>query len=127
MNLRTPIAQARGKGSAKEGVDHWVHQRITAISNAILILWFVFFFVVPFAGADYPVVVEALRSPWYSIPLILMLLSMFYHLSLGLQVVIEDYIHVKSLKIAALLGVRFAAFTLGAISIFSVLRIAFGS
>ncbi|MGF1527733.1 MAG: succinate dehydrogenase, hydrophobic membrane anchor protein [Candidatus Competibacterales bacterium] len=127
MSLRTPIARARGMGSAKEGVEHWWHQRLTAVSNAVLILWFVFFFLVPYASADHATLTRALQQPHNAVPLILLLLSLFYHMTLGLQVVIEDYVHIKPVKIAALLGIRFVAVGLGAVAIFSVLRIAFGS
>lgn len=125
MNLRTPLAAVRGHGSAKEGVDHWWMQRLTALANVPLLLWFVMS-VVSLAGAEHADVVAWMSNPLVSALLVLTLVNLFYHLNLGLQVVIEDYVHPHSVKLVALIGVRFGAFLLGAISVISVLRVSFG-
>ena len=91
MNLRTPLARARGLGSAKEGSHHWWHQRLTAIALVPLSLWFIFS-LISMVGADYMTVVYWLRLPFVSVLLILFIVFLFYHTVLGLQVVIEDYI-----------------------------------
>src|SRR5215467_5939885 len=90
--MRSPLGRAIGLGSAKEGVDHWWAQRITAIALVPLSLWFVSA-AIGLVGADLDTVQNWIGLPLPAILLILLLIGMFYHLSLGLQVVIEDYVH----------------------------------
>lgn len=92
MSLRHPIARARGLGSAKSGLQHWSMQRLTAIAIAALLPWFVWF-VLQVIGADYDAVREFIARPLNASLLIAFTLSLFWHARLGLQVVIEDYIH----------------------------------
>ena len=122
--LRSPLGRALGLGSAKEGVAHWWAQRITAVALIPLVLWFVIE-LVALTGADRPAVMAWLHAPFAAIAMVLLLVAVFHHMSLGVQVVIEDYIHTEWLKIGALIVNRFAAFILGAAGIFAVLRIAF--
>lgn len=124
MSLRTPLARARGTGSAKEGVHHWWTQRVTALALLPLVLWFVVS-LVSVAGAGHAEFVAWAGSPLNTALLILLLISVFYHAMLGLQVVIEDYVHAEGLKHAALLTVNFGLILLAAIAILSVLRLAF--
>lgn len=124
MSLRTPLARARGLGSAKEGVQHWWVQRITAVALIPLSLWFVVS-LITVAGADYPTFIAWAGSPLNTALLVILLVSVFYHAMLGLQVVIEDYIHREWLKHSLLLSVNFALIFLGVITVVSVLRIAF--
>ncbi len=124
MSLRTPLARARGLGSAKEGVQHWWMQRVTAVALVPLSLWFVAS-LIAVAGADYPTVVAWVGSPLNTALLVILLVSVFYHAILGLQVVIEDYIHREWLKHALLLSMNFALILLGVVAVISVLRIAF--
>ncbi len=124
MSLRTPLARARGLGSAKEGVQHWWAQRVTAVALIPLSVWFVVS-LLAVAGADYPTVVAWVGSPVNTALLVILLFSVFYHALLGLQVVIEDYIHTEWLKHTVLISVHFALILLGVIAIVSVVRIAF--
>lgn len=125
MSLRTPLAEARGLGSAKEGVGHWWHQRLTAVALVPLTLWFGFS-VALLGTADYYTVVDWIAHPVNAVLLILMLTIGFWHGALGIQVVIEDYVATEWKKITLLLLVQFAAAVLALAGIFAVLRIALG-
>lgn len=125
MSLRTPLATARGLGSAKEGVDHWWKQRLTAIALVPLLLWFGFS-VALLGTADYYTVVGWLAHPVNAGLMILVLAAGFWHGALGLQVVIEDYIATEWKKIATLLLVQFGSVILALAGILAVLRIALG-
>jgi len=124
--LRSPLGRALGLGSAKEGVTHWWVQRVTAVALVPLALWFVAS-VVALAGADRAAVVAWLHAPLAAILMVLLLIALFYHWALGLQVVIEDYIHTEWRKISALVLNQFVAIALAIAGIFAVLRIALGS
>ena len=126
MNLRTPLAEARGLGSAKEGVHHWWAQRLTAIALVPLLLWFAAA-LVGVATADYATAVAWVSSPMVTVLLLLLIGGTFYHAQLGMQVVFEDYIHIKWLMVAAVVAMRFAMIGLGLASAYAVLRIALGS
>ncbi len=125
MKLRTPISLARGLGSAKEGVSHWWMQRMTAVALVPLALWFVASLLFA-AHADYDAMVKWVGQPVNTVLLVLFLFTAFYHAMLGLQVVIEDYVHGEGAKIVSLLVMKFLLVLLGALSIIAVLRIAFG-
>lgn len=124
MSLRTPLARARGLGSAKEGVGHWWAQRVTALALIPLTLWFAIS-LMSVAHADYADAVAWIGSPLNSALLILLLVSLFYHAILGLQVVIEDYVHGEGTKLATLLIVKFILVLLGAVAVVAVLQVAF--
>ncbi len=124
--LRSPLGRALGLGSAKEGVEHWWMQRITAVALVLLSLWFVAA-LIAHLGADYTAAVAWLRSPLTAIAMILLVLATFVHMALGVQVVIEDYVHHEGTKLASLVLVRLACWALGAAALFAVLRVAFGS
>ena len=124
MSLRTDLGKVRGLGSAKEGVGHWWSQRLTAIALIPLLLWFVAS-VVPLVGAELRIVREWISGPVNSVLLLSLIVAVFHHAQLGLQVVIEDYVHTGWLKLASVIAVKFAAFGLGATSLFAVLKIAF--
>ena len=125
MSLRSPLSQARGLGSAKEGVQHWWMQRMTAVALVPLTLWFVFS-IACIAGAEREVVLAWVASPLNAVGLILFLATLFHHSQLGLQVVVEDYVHAEFLKICTLVLIKFAHVALAAVSIFSVLKISLG-
>ena len=125
MGLRTPLSAARGLGSAKEGVDHWWKQRLTAIALVPLLLWFGFS-VALLGTADYYTVVGGLAHPVSAGLMILVLAVGIWHGVLGLQVVIEDYIATEWKKITVLLLVQFASVILALAGIRDVLRIALG-
>ncbi|MGD8326529.1 MAG: succinate dehydrogenase, hydrophobic membrane anchor protein [Sphingomonadales bacterium] len=125
MKYRSPLAQARGLGSAKSGTHHWWMQRVTAIALVPLIIWFLVS-ALGLLGADYDVVKAWVAQPLTSVLLVLFVSAFFYHMKLGLQVVIEDYVHGEGRKLALLLTVNFAAIALSVACIFSILKIAFG-
>jgi len=123
MSMQTPLNRARGLGSAKSGVEHFWHQRLTAVALVPLTLWFVWG-VARYAGAPYGEVIGFLGNPFNAGAMLLFVLSGLYHMVLGIQVVIEDYIHREGTKLALLLLTNFAAFAVGTICVVAVLRIA---
>jgi succinate dehydrogenase / fumarate reductase membrane anchor subunit len=123
--MRTPLGRAIGLGSAKEGVEHWWAQRLTAIALVPLALWFVAS-VIGLAGADYVAFTDWVAQPLVAVLLILLIVATFYHAQLGVQVVVEDYVHGEAAKLASLITLRFIVFAIGLAAIFAVLRIAFG-
>ena len=124
MSLRSPLGRVRGLGAAKEGVGHWWAQRLTALALVPLTLWFVGSLAV-MTGAGYETVGAWISSPLVAGLLILLICATFYHGYLGLQVVIEDYVHHEGWKIALLLLVKAASIVLGLIGVLSVLMILF--
>jgi succinate dehydrogenase / fumarate reductase membrane anchor subunit len=126
MALRTPIGRARGLGAARTGTRRWMAERLTAIASLILILWFTFS-AMALSGADYAEVRASLASPVAATLMILLILSVFYHAQLGLQVVIEDYVHHGGLKLAAIIAVTLGLLALGAACVVAVLHVSIGS
>jgi succinate dehydrogenase / fumarate reductase membrane anchor subunit len=114
------------RGSAREGAHHWKMQRLTAIANVPLVLWFVVS-AVSLSGADHAAVAAWLASPLNATLMLLLVLSTFYHARLGLQVVVEDYVHHEGLKVATLVAITFALFLLGGLAVVSILKVALGS
>lgn len=121
--MKTPLARARGLGSAKEGAEHWMSQRITAIANIPLVIWFVFS-VVSLRGANHAEFTSWLAEPVNAVLAILFIISTFYHAVLGSQVVVEDYIHSEWFKTLKLIGTKLFFFGLAIACIFSILKIA---
>lgn len=122
--LRSALGRARGLGSAKEGVSHWWAQRVTAVALVPLALWLAYS-IARLSFAGHAAVTAWIAEPWVAIALVLTLFATFYHAKLGLQVVIEDYVHGGFAKHTMLLLNTFAMVALGAGSIFAVLKIAF--
>lgn len=125
MSLRTPLGKVRGLGSAKEGTDHFWRQRLTAVANVPLIAFFVLF-IVAYNGASYEEVTGALGNPIIAVLMGMVLVSGLIHMRLGMQVVIEDYIHGEAAKIACLMLNTFFTVAIGGLSIFAVLKLGFG-
>jgi len=125
MSLRSPLGRVRGLGAAKEGVAHWWAQRLTAIALVPLCLWFVVS-VAAMTGADHATVRAWVASPLVASLLVLLIAATFHHAYLGLQVVIEDYVHHEGAKLASLLAIKAAAILLAVIGVLSVLRLLFG-
>lgn len=123
MSIRTPLARARGLGSAKDGVGHWWAQRITAVALVPLTLWLVVS-IAARAGAGHEAVLAWLSSPVAAVAVVLFLGVLFYHSQLGLQVVVEDYVHSEWLKLATLVVLQFAHIVVAAAAIFAVLWMA---
>ena len=124
-DLRTPLARARGLGSARVGVHHWWAQRLTAIALIPLVVWFAISLVM-MSGADYGAVRAWIGSPVVMVLLILTIAVGLHHGQLGLQVVIEDYVHGDGSKLALIVAVRFVAVVFGLAAIVAILNIGFG-
>ena len=122
MSLRTPLAKVRGLGSAKEGTDHFWMQRLTAIALVPLTLWFVIS-IIGLIGAGYGEFTGWLSSPLSGGLMILLVVATFYHAYLGVQVVIEDYVHIEWKKVTSLILARFIAVLLGVVGVLSILMI----
>ena len=122
--LRSPLGRAIGLGSAKEGVEHWWAQRVSAVALVVLGLWFAAS-LIAHAGADRSAVIAWLQSPVPAVLAILLLIALFYHAALGLQVVIEDYVQPEWLKVSSLVAMRLICFALAVAGIYAVLHIAF--
>jgi succinate dehydrogenase / fumarate reductase membrane anchor subunit len=121
--LKSPTARARGLGSAKSGVEHWMAQRVTAIGNLVLGLWFLYSIVVN-RGMSYTEALLWLSDPINAVAMILFVVCSFYHAVLGFQTVVEDYIHHEGFKIAKLIGIKLVYFALAVLAVFSVLQVA---
>ena len=124
--MRSPLGRAIGLGSAKEGVEHWWAQRISAIALVPLALWFVIA-IIGLVGADRALVVDWVRHPVPAILLVLLLIATFYHAALGLQVVIEDYVDNRMMRFGLLIVMRLAAIVFAARGIFAVLKLSLGT
>jgi succinate dehydrogenase / fumarate reductase membrane anchor subunit len=124
-SLRSDLGRVRGLGSAKDGTHHWWGQRVTAIALVPLVLWFVAS-VIGLVGAPLAAVKAWVASPIVAVLLLALVAAVFQHARLGLQVVIEDYVHDEAVKIASLLATNGAALLLGGIAALSILKLAFG-
>jgi succinate dehydrogenase / fumarate reductase membrane anchor subunit len=120
--LRSPLSRAIGLGSAKEGVEHWWAQRVTALALVPLALWFVIA-VIELAGADRALFVDWVRHPMSAVLLVLLLIATFYHGALGLQVVIEDYVENETARLGLLIVMRLAAILFAVRGILAVLKL----
>lgn len=125
MSIRTPLGRARGLGSSQSGTGHWWAQRVSAIALIPLVVWFVISMIVV-TGADHETALAFIGSPFNAVLLTLLIVATFYHGQLGLQVVIEDYIHTKWLEITLILAVKGGAIFLGVTSVYAVIAIALG-
>jgi succinate dehydrogenase / fumarate reductase, membrane anchor subunit len=125
MAYRTPIAKVRGLGSARSGLQHWKMQRLTAISNLLLVLWFVFS-AMALSGSGYDEVRAWLASPVTASLMVLLIISTFYHARLGLQIVVEDYVHHEGARIASLVAIVLIVLALAVACIVAVLSVAVG-
>jgi len=125
MSIRTPIGRVRGLGSAKSGTEHFWHQRLTAVANVFLVTAFVVI-LVSLLGRSHAAVIQILGSPFVVIVMLLMVGSVSYHMKLGMQVVIEDYVHDEKWKLAAIIANNFFAIAVAAACAYALLKISFG-
>lgn len=123
--MRTDIKKVRGLGSAKHGTSHFWAQRVTAIGLVPLVVWFVVS-IAALTGADHPTIVAWISNPFVTVFMGLFIIAGFYHLKLGGQVIIEDYVHGAS-KTVSLLLLNFATLAVGLASFVALLKISFGS
>lgn len=122
--LKTPLARARGLGSARSVVDGWIKLRVTSIASAVLSIWFVCF-LAQVIGAPHAEFSALLAQPLNAVAMILLVVFSFYHAILGVREVVEDYVTCEYLKLAKLIGQYLFFFALGVACVFSVLKIAF--
>jgi succinate dehydrogenase / fumarate reductase, membrane anchor subunit len=122
---RTPLARARGLGSAKHGVGHWISERVAAVALVPLVLWLVYA-VLRLAALDYYEAVDWLGSPLNATLVVLTLALSFAHMHSGVRVIIEDYVYGHLTKAGALLLNLFICGLAGALAVFSVLKVALG-
>ena len=124
-DMRTPLSRVRGLGSAKDGTDHFWRQRVTAVANVPLLIFFVVM-VIGLQGVSHAQFVAVMGSPVVAILMLLVILSATVHMRLGMQIVIEDYVHKEGAKIACLLANTFFTILIAAASIYAVLKMSFG-
>lgn len=126
VSYRTPLGQARGLGSAKHGAGHWVSERVSAVALVPLVIWMVYA-VLQLAAGDYGYAVHWIQSPLNATLSVLTLAIAFWHMHSGLRVVVEDYIHKTLTKSTLLLLNFFVCGLVGALAIFSILKVALGA
>lgn len=123
QDMRSPLARAIGLGSAKEGVREWWAERVSAVALVPLTLWFAAS-IIAHTGSDYPTFIAWIRTPVAATLMILLLIALFHHTALGLQVVIEDYVH-SGAKFAWVMAVRLGCFALATAGVVATLYIVF--
>jgi succinate dehydrogenase / fumarate reductase, membrane anchor subunit len=124
-DMRTPLGRVRGYGSAKSGTGHFIEQRLTALANIPLTIAAVLI-VISLIGHNHAAVVQILGSSPVAIIMLLFILSAAYHMKIGMQVIIEDYVHDEAAKYALLIGNAFFAIVVGFSSIYALLKLSFG-
>jgi succinate dehydrogenase / fumarate reductase membrane anchor subunit len=125
VSMRTPYSRVHGLGASGHGVEHWWLQRVTAVSNIPLIIAFVII-VASLAGSSYAEAIELISRPFVAIVLILAILSVTNHMRLGMQVIIEDYVHDKALRLAAIIANNFYSVIIAVACLFAILKISLG-
>jgi len=125
MSMRTPLKSVRHLGSAKEGANHFWLQRLTALANIFLGLFLVWL-IVRLVGAPHSEVKTLLSNPMIALALLMLIISSVIHMRLGMQIVIEDYVHNEGGKLLLLLANTFFAIGVAAVAVFSVLKLSFG-
>jgi succinate dehydrogenase / fumarate reductase membrane anchor subunit len=124
--FRTPLARVRGLGSAREGTAHFWKQRVTAVANIFLVS-FLICVVAKLAGQDHAAVRAALAHPLYALPILALVISGIVHMRLGMQTIVEDYVHSEGPKVLSLMLNTFFAIAVGLTCVFAVLKLSFGS
>jgi succinate dehydrogenase / fumarate reductase membrane anchor subunit len=125
MSLRTPLGHVRGLGSARSGTKHFWHQRLTSVASVPLSIFFVVL-VISLIGRNHAAAVQILGSPPIAILMLLFILTITYHMQIGMQVIIEDYAHGEVSKLVLLIANTFFSIAIGLASAFAILKISFG-
>jgi len=123
--MKTPLGRVRGLGSARSGAHHWWHERLSSVASLILLVWF-FVSLLRLPDFGWQTVSEWLRAPLAAVPMLLLIVAIFWHLAGGLRVVVEDYVHEEGSKLFWLVLINFLTLFAAALSLFAVLKIAFG-
>ena len=123
-DIRTPLGRVRGFGSAKSGTGHFWHQRLTALANIPLTIAFVII-LVSLLGRGHGYAVQILGSPLVAIVMLLFVCSITYHMKLGMQVIIEDYVHDEKWKLAAIIANLFFAIAVATVCVYSLLKLSY--
>jgi succinate dehydrogenase membrane anchor subunit len=123
--MRTPLGMVRGLGSAKTGTEHWWLQRVTAIANIPLVIFLVIF-VLAHLGAERATLMQSVKHPLIAIALAMSFLSILWHMRLGMQVIIEDYVH-GGWRVFCLIGNVFYTVALGIAALYAILSLSFGA
>jgi succinate dehydrogenase / fumarate reductase membrane anchor subunit len=119
----TPLAKARGLGSAREGAEHWWHERLSSLACLLLYVWLIVS-LLRLPALDHRAITEWLRQPSAAVPMLLLVAASFWHLKMGLSVIVEDYVHDEGNRFLAILLIAFAAVAGAAFALFAVLKIA---
>ena len=126
MSMQTPLNKVRGFGSAKTGTEHWWMQRVTGIANLALVIFFIVI-VVSLIGKGHDEVAGTLGNPFVAIGMLALILSVTWHMRLGMQVIIEDYVHGEGRKITLLLANTFFCAAMAIAATFAILNLSFGA
>lgn len=126
MATRSAIGRVKARGSAREGLGHWKMQRLTSIGLVLLVIWFAFS-AVSLSGAGYAEVRAWLAGPLNATMMVLLVIAAFWHAKLGVQVIIEDYVHHEGIKIGSLVALKLAAVALAAACLVSIVKVSLGS
>jgi succinate dehydrogenase / fumarate reductase membrane anchor subunit len=124
-HIRTPLARVRGTGSARSGTGHFWHQRLTAVANIPLTIAVVTI-LITLLGRNQAAAAQILGSPAVSIIMLLFIASIVIHMKIGMQVIIEDYVHDESAKLTLLMANTFFSIAVGLASVYGVLKLSFG-
>jgi len=125
MTSETPLGRVRGHGAAGEGAHHWGLERASALSTFVLLAWFAVA-LVRLPALDHQTLTDWLGSPLAAVPMLLLAVSLFWHLKMGLVVIVEDYVHEEGNRLIWLILINFAAIFAGSVALFSILKIALG-
>jgi succinate dehydrogenase / fumarate reductase membrane anchor subunit len=125
VHIRTPLARVLGRGAAKSGTEHFWHQRLTAVANVPLTIAAICI-LITLLGRNQAAVAQILGSPAVSIIMLLFVVSITYHMRIGMAVIIEDYVHDDSAKLTLLMANTFFAMAVGLASVYGVLKLSFG-
>jgi succinate dehydrogenase / fumarate reductase membrane anchor subunit len=126
MKMEAPLRRVRGLGSARAGAHHWWLERLTAIATLVLIVWLAVS-LIRLPDLDYRTVAEWLAAPLAAVPMLLLIAGMFWHLKMGLQVVVEDYVQTDGPRLAWIVLINFISLFGAALAVFAVLKIALGA